>query len=308
MGQVLLLLVVALTVAAVVFGVTVLVTGSDPGLADAEPDGRAVPLPGDRPLQESDVGGVRFDTALRGYRMGQVDQALRRAAYDIGYKDELIGVLQAEVDALRAGRISEADTLRRARETALVPAGGVVASDDLADSGPVVLPGGPGGGPGVPPAAGPVSTAPGSTGPAANGPDDAAALYGRPASTSRDEQAGRPTAGEAGDVGDDPPGDSRADGDLAGPTRLVGAPAADTAADDPSQPTRPVRAGGSVIEAEDGDLAGPTRRIDPGAPEKPGSTGTSGAAEPTKAAETTEKAEDGRPMEAGGAVGRPERT
>ena len=103
MGQFLLLLVVALTVAAVVFGVTVLVTGSDPGLTPAEPDGRAVPLPGSRPLVETDVGEVRFDTAIRGYRMTQVDQALRRAAYDIGYKDELIGVLEAEVDGAARG-------------------------------------------------------------------------------------------------------------------------------------------------------------------------------------------------------------
>jgi DivIVA domain-containing protein len=116
MGQVLLLLVVGLTVAAVVFGVTVLVTGRDPGLAPAEPDGRAVPLPGTRPLRESDVGDVRFDTALRGYRMAQVDQAMRRAAYDIGYKAELIGVLEAEVNALREGRTADADALRQARE------------------------------------------------------------------------------------------------------------------------------------------------------------------------------------------------
>ncbi|MDG4793583.1 DivIVA domain-containing protein [Micromonospora sp. WMMD1082] len=129
MGQLLLLLVVAVTVAAVVFGVTVLVTGRDPGLVPAEADGRAVPLPGDRPLRESDVGEVRFDTALRGYRMTQVDQAMRRAAYDIGYKTELIGVLEAEVAALREGRTSEADALRRAREqsagAATVPTGGV---------------------------------------------------------------------------------------------------------------------------------------------------------------------------------------
>ncbi|MEU4782919.1 DivIVA domain-containing protein, partial [Micromonospora sp. NPDC023633] len=118
MGQVLLLLVVALTVAAVVFGVTVLVSGRDPGLAPAEPDGRAVPLPAARPLRESDVGEVRFDTALRGYRMAQVDHAMRRAAYDIGYKSELIGVLEAEVAALREGRTADADALRRARERA----------------------------------------------------------------------------------------------------------------------------------------------------------------------------------------------
>ncbi|MFU8870839.1 DivIVA domain-containing protein [Micromonospora sp. SL4-19] len=125
MGQVLLLLVVALTVAAVVFGVTVLVSGRDPGLVPTEPDGRAVPLPGSRPLHESDVAEVRFDTALRGYRMAQVDQAMRRAAYDIGYKSELIGVLEAEVAALREGRTEEADALRRTRAEAAgaAPAG-----------------------------------------------------------------------------------------------------------------------------------------------------------------------------------------
>jgi DivIVA domain-containing protein len=121
MGQFFLIVVVALTVAAVVFGVTVLVSGSDAGLTPAEPDGRAVPLPASRPLQEDDLGVVRFDTAVRGYRMGQVDQALRRAAYDIGYKDELIGVLEAEVTALREGRTLDADALRRAREAAQSP-------------------------------------------------------------------------------------------------------------------------------------------------------------------------------------------
>ncbi|MEU1888597.1 DivIVA domain-containing protein [Micromonospora sp. WMMD987] len=115
MGQTLLIVVVALTVAAVVFGVTVLISGRD-GLTPVEPDGRAVPLPGGRPLRESDVSALRFDTALRGYRMAQVDQAFRRAAYDIGYKTELIGVLEAEIAALRDGRTAEADALRRTRE------------------------------------------------------------------------------------------------------------------------------------------------------------------------------------------------
>ncbi|RKR88747.1 DivIVA domain-containing protein [Micromonospora pisi] len=121
MGQFLLLLVVALTAAAVVFGVTVLLTGGDPGMVQAEPDGRAVPLPTSRPLAESDVSELRFDTALRGYRMSQVDQAFQRAAYDIGYKDELIGVLEAEVEALREGRNADADALRQARVAALAP-------------------------------------------------------------------------------------------------------------------------------------------------------------------------------------------
>jgi len=119
MGQLLLILAVALIVGAVVFGVAVLISGADPGLEPAEPDGRAVPLPGHRPLLEEDVARVRFDMAVRGYRMGQVDQALRRAAYDIGYKDELITVLEAEVAALRSGRGEDAEVLRRAREAAL---------------------------------------------------------------------------------------------------------------------------------------------------------------------------------------------
>jgi DivIVA domain-containing protein len=119
MGQLLLLTIGALVVGAIGFGIAVLISGADPGLQPVEPDGRAVGLPVNRPLVESDLGAARFDTAVRGYRMGQVDTALRRAAYDIGYKQELIGVLEAEVDALREGRVEEADKLRSAREAAL---------------------------------------------------------------------------------------------------------------------------------------------------------------------------------------------
>ena len=95
---------------------TWVITGRDRGLDPEEPDGKAVPLPSSRPLIERDVQTVRFDTALRGYRMDQVDAAIRRAAYDIGYKEELIGVLEAELAALRAGDIEEADALRAARD------------------------------------------------------------------------------------------------------------------------------------------------------------------------------------------------
>src|SRR3954470_10056687 len=130
MGQLLLFIVVALVVAAIVFGVTVMLGGGDPGLTPVEPDGRAVPLPGDRPLGEDDIVRTRFDTAFRGYRMTQVDEALKRAAYDIGYKGELIGVLEAEVAALREGRIADADVLRRAREAAGAPVAETPADPD----------------------------------------------------------------------------------------------------------------------------------------------------------------------------------
>jgi DivIVA domain-containing protein len=109
----------AFIVGAVAFGVAVLVTGSDPGLAPDEPDGESVPLPSDRPLGEHDFQAVRFDTGLRGYRMSQVDSVLRRAAYDVGYKEELVAVLEAEVAALRAGRRDEADALQQARLAAM---------------------------------------------------------------------------------------------------------------------------------------------------------------------------------------------
>jgi DivIVA domain-containing protein len=129
MGQLFLFIVVALVVAAIVFGVTVMMSGGDPGLTPVEPDGRAVPLPSDRPLGEDDIARTRFDTAFRGYRMAQVDQALQRAAYDIGYKGELVGVLEAEVAALREGRLADADVLRRAREAAIAPTAGAEGTD-----------------------------------------------------------------------------------------------------------------------------------------------------------------------------------
>lgn len=134
----LLLLTGALVVGGIVFGVAVLLTGNE-GLGDVEPDGRSVALPVSRPLVEADLEGVRFDATIRGYRMAQVDQALRRAAYDIGYKSELIHVLEAEVTALREGRQLDADSLRAARMAAVAggaePAGAEMAVDDAEVSG-----------------------------------------------------------------------------------------------------------------------------------------------------------------------------
>lgn len=141
MGQFLLVLVVAIVAAAIVFGVVTMIGDGDAGLGPAEPDGRAVPLPGSRPLAERDVAALRFDTAVRGYRMEQVDQALRRAAYDIGYKDELITVLEAEVDALRGGRQQEADELRAARTQASARRGAVGDDTAAADESDTDVPG-----------------------------------------------------------------------------------------------------------------------------------------------------------------------
>jgi DivIVA domain-containing protein len=121
MATLLLVLVVVLVIAGLVFGVVSILSGDDPVLVPAEPDGRARPLPHDRSLHEPDLREVRFDVALRGYRMAQVDLMLRRTAYDLGYKDEMIAVLEAEVAALREGRTADAETLRQAREAAAGP-------------------------------------------------------------------------------------------------------------------------------------------------------------------------------------------
>ena len=61
--------------------------------------------------------------------MADVDAALRRAAYDTGYKEELIAVLEAEITALRAGNADEADALRRARSAALKTAGATATAE-----------------------------------------------------------------------------------------------------------------------------------------------------------------------------------
>src|SRR5262245_38661498 len=118
MATALLVLVVVLVLAALVFGVITLLNGEDQGLGPVEAGGRAVPLPNNRSLTEQDLKEVRFDLAARGYRMDQVDRVLRRTAYDLGYKDEMIAVLEAETQALRDGRREDANLLRKAREAA----------------------------------------------------------------------------------------------------------------------------------------------------------------------------------------------
>ncbi|WP_406038319.1 DivIVA domain-containing protein [Micromonospora sp. NBC_00898] len=238
MGEVLLLLVVALTVAAVVFGVTVLISGRDPGLAPAEPDGRAVPLPGSRPLRESDVAEVRFDTALRGYRMAQVDQAMRRAAYDIGYKSELIGVLEAEVAALREGRTEEAETLRRAREEA---AGTAATAAPAAASRERP--------------AGPVGPAP--DGPAADAPAHAltaeAGVAEAPAAAAVEDEATLPTTDARPTTDAEPTTARPTTGGEVAPAAAVEQPATDVPLRPPAESTAAPVASPGAAEADESD-------------------------------------------------------
>lgn len=77
----------------IAFAIVVWATGDDT-LRD---DSTVEPLAFDarEPVTESDVGAVRFDTGLRGYRTDQVDAALRRLAWEIGRRDERIAELES---------------------------------------------------------------------------------------------------------------------------------------------------------------------------------------------------------------------
>ncbi|HIW62540.1 MAG TPA: DivIVA domain-containing protein [Candidatus Stackebrandtia excrementipullorum] len=130
MAQFLLVVLVVALACGIAFAIVVLVTGEDPGLTPVGNDGIPLDLPGDRPLSEADVLATRFDTGLRGYRTTQVDEAVSRLAYDVGFKDELIKVLAGEVSALRAGRTEEADSLREVRRKALGELGDDTAAMD----------------------------------------------------------------------------------------------------------------------------------------------------------------------------------
>ena len=92
------LLLEVLAVAAIVFGVAIAVTGRARGLEEVEPDRADYSFPTDRALTADDVHGVRFAMALRGYRMGEVDEALDRLAAELAMRDDVIAELRAQLD------------------------------------------------------------------------------------------------------------------------------------------------------------------------------------------------------------------
>jgi DivIVA domain-containing protein len=77
-------------------GLAWLVARADvPGVPPAVTTESATPLPPGR-LAPDAVHGLRFDQAVRGYRMAQVDEALRRLAEELAERD-------AEIARLRRG-------------------------------------------------------------------------------------------------------------------------------------------------------------------------------------------------------------
>lgn len=79
-----------------------LVTRTDvPGVTEAVSTASAEPL-ASGPVTMTDVRDLRFDVAIRGYRMEQVDAALDRLAGELGERDAEIARLRAERDAIPA--------------------------------------------------------------------------------------------------------------------------------------------------------------------------------------------------------------
>ncbi len=119
MADFLLIVVAALVVAGIVFGVVAFALGREPGLSEPEPDSVAEALPA-HPLSADDIDRVRFDVVVRGYRMDQVGALLDRVVGDLRHLQEYVDSLEGELAALR-------------RESA--PADGVGAGDRRGQAG-----------------------------------------------------------------------------------------------------------------------------------------------------------------------------
>ncbi|MCU1622856.1 MAG: DivIVA domain protein [Frankiales bacterium] len=86
-------LLVALAVLGILFGAAALATYDGDVLRDPHPDDRPAVLP-TTALQPEDVSELRFDIAVRGYRMSEVDAALQRVAQELADRDARIAELE----------------------------------------------------------------------------------------------------------------------------------------------------------------------------------------------------------------------
>ncbi len=80
-----------LTVLVVVSGVVVLAAMRGEQMRPAYDDRRDVVVPADRPLNADDLASVRFTTAVRGYRMSEVDALLARLGSELAERDRTLG-------------------------------------------------------------------------------------------------------------------------------------------------------------------------------------------------------------------------
>jgi DivIVA domain-containing protein len=79
---------VAILAVVVIGAVAVVAAGRGGTMAETFDDRPDARVPADRPLTASDLRAVRFSTALRGYRMSEVDALLDRLAAEMSPRDE----------------------------------------------------------------------------------------------------------------------------------------------------------------------------------------------------------------------------
>ncbi|CAG6396032.1 DivIVA domain-containing protein [Streptomyces cocklensis] len=87
---------------AVVAAVAMAVLGDGGSLRDAGTDRLDDRLPADRPLIRSDIDAVRLPTAVRGYRMLDVDEVLDRLGAELAERDARIAELESSLAGVYA--------------------------------------------------------------------------------------------------------------------------------------------------------------------------------------------------------------
>jgi DivIVA domain-containing protein len=85
------------------------------GLSDAVTSVPVRELPDSR-LTPKDLDDLRFETALRGYRMEQVDAALNRVRDELARREEEATAVIGELDDVRADLLVAREQLRLIRE------------------------------------------------------------------------------------------------------------------------------------------------------------------------------------------------
>jgi DivIVA domain-containing protein len=87
---------------AVVAAVAMAVLGDGGVLKDSDPDRLQDRLPPDRPLLRGDIDAVRLPTAVRGYRMLDVDEVLDRLGAELAERDARIAELESSLAGVHA--------------------------------------------------------------------------------------------------------------------------------------------------------------------------------------------------------------
>jgi DivIVA domain-containing protein len=77
----------ALVVVALLGATAVVAAGHGGSMTEVHDDRPDALVPADRPLVDADLRTVRFSTALRGYRMAEVDALLERLAQQLAEAD-----------------------------------------------------------------------------------------------------------------------------------------------------------------------------------------------------------------------------